>query len=97
MARLLISSAKTKDRDMTFLILTPKNASNYHSHDGTPSESERELTALRGTAIDAGKFPILIKHWRGPLIVAGRLACNDDSPLAHRFKTRPMNGAKGAA
>ena len=61
---------------------------NYH----LPPRELREFFALRGTAINADRSPVLARGWRGALIVNGRLACNDDSPLARRFKTRPMNG-----
>lgn len=75
---------------MTLLVILPRQGKNFRSPDGIPSESQRELTALKGTAIDAGKFPILATHWKGPLIVGGQLACNDDSPLVRRFKTAPV-------
>ena len=52
-----------------------------------------EYHALPATALDASRNPILALHWDGPLIVSGRLACNDNSPLVSRFKTRPMREA----
>ena len=60
---------------------------NYH----LPPQRWRDFNALKATALDADKHPILARHyWRGPLIVAGRLACNDDSPLTRKFKTAPI-------
>lgn len=75
---------------MTLLVLTPRQGNNYHPHDGTPSESQRELTALKGTAIDAERFPIIAAHWPSALIVGGKLVCHDFSPLVRRFKTSPV-------
>ena len=65
-----------------------------HNYD-LPPEWWRELNALKGTAIDAGKFPILAAHWRGPLIVGGKLACNFNSPLVSKFKTLPVVDIEG--
>ena len=62
----------------------PKQA-NYN----LPPKQWRDFNALKATALDVGRFPILSKHWRGPLIVGGQLACNDDSGLARRFDTAP--------
>lgn len=42
----------------------------------------REFHALRATTIDARRFPIIAAHWPGILVVNGRMAVNDDSPLA---------------
>ena len=57
------------------------------SFDNTHSNRElprviREFHALRATTIDARRFPILAAHWPGILVVNGRMAVNDDSPLA---------------
>lgn len=72
---------------MRILQHLPPVQENYH----LPPQEWRDFNALKATAIDADKLPILAKHsWRGPLIVGGRLACNDDSPLARRFKTVPV-------
>ena len=74
------------------LILPPNPVKhNYH----LPPKERREFFALAGTALDADRSPTLARDWRGALIVGGLLACNDDSPLARRFKTRPMNGVRG--
>ena len=56
----------------------------------TPPQWWREVNALKATTIDADKYRIISTHWPGPLIVGGKLACNDDSPLAARFKTIPV-------
>ena len=58
----------------------------------TSSKSRRELVALRATAIDAGRYPIIAAHWPGLLIVDGRLACHDNSPIKGRFKVETAHG-----
>ena len=63
----------------------PKQA-NYN----LPPKQWRDFNALKATAIDAGKYPILAVHWRGPLTINGKLACHDDSPLVRRFSTAPI-------
>ena len=73
-------------------ILNPPKFVN-HNYEYPPREL-REFFALLGTALDAARSPVLARGWRGALIVNGRLACNDDSPLARRFPTTPMNGAR---
>ena len=57
-----------------------------HNYD-LPPRWWREANALKATSVDAERFPILAAHWPLALIVGGKLACNDDSPLASRFKT----------
>ena len=44
----------------------------------TPPEAYRNFMALKATALDASKFPILAAHWDGILIVDGKLAVNDN-------------------
>ena len=56
----------------------------------TPPQQWRDYNSLRGVAINAEACPILSRHWPGALIVGGRLACHDDSPLARRFATKPV-------
>lgn len=76
---------------MSLVYITARVGKNYNSPDGTRPQSERELAALRGTALDADKFPILATHfWEGPLLVSGVLCCHDHSPLAGRFNTAPL-------
>ena len=56
----------------------------------TPPQWWREVNALKATTINADKYRIISTHWSGPLTIGGKLACNDDSPLATRFKTVPI-------
>ena len=63
-------------------------------HYDTPPRWWRELNALKATAIDASKYPILSRHWPNVLVVGGQLACNDDSPLTKRFNTTPLIALK---
>ena len=53
---------------------------NTHSNRELPRVI-REFHALQATTIDARRFSILVAHWPGILVVNGRLAVNDDSPL----------------
>ena len=76
------------------MLLLNTNLPGNHNYDKPPAWW-RELNALKGTALDVDRSPALVRDWRGALIVGGLLACNDDSPLAHRFATRPMNGTRG--
>ena len=69
-------------------LLFPPEPRQEHYH--LPSKERREFHALPATAINADEFPIIAKHWEGPLIISGRLGCNDNSPLALRFKTVPV-------
>lgn len=71
------------------MLILPTKIPDNHNHN-LPPKWWRELNALKATAIDVERFPILAKHWPGPLIVGGRLCCNDDSPLARKFKTTPV-------
>ena len=57
---------------------------------GIPFPPPSGRNALRATALNADKFPILARHWPGILIIGGRLACIDESPLARQFKTEPV-------
>lgn len=76
---------------MKLLRLTPRVGKKYHSHNGTRPQSERELVALRATALDTNRFPILATHfWSGPLLVNGVLCCQDHSPLTRQFKAVPL-------
>jgi len=72
------------------LLIAPSEIKHHYSN---PPKSLRDFNCLPATAIDADKYPILARHWGGPLIVDGQLACNDDSPLAKRYKTRPISEA----
>ncbi len=54
---------------------------NTHSNRELPRVI-REFHALRATTIDARRFPIIAAHWPGIFVVNGRMAVNDDSPLA---------------
>ena len=53
------------------------------------TRDQREISALRATAINPETHPILARHWAGPIIVGDDVCCRDDSPLARRFPTRP--------
>lgn len=66
-------------------ILIAPDTGNHHYH--LPSNSLREFCALSATAIDIEQFPILARHWPGPMIFRGQLIANDDSPLCRRFCT----------
>ncbi len=57
---------------------------NTHSNRELPRVI-REFHALRATTIDARRFPIRAAHWPGLLVVNGRLAVNDGSPLAQHL------------
>ncbi len=69
------------------------------AHDKTrhhlPPEALREFNTLKVTAFDPERFPILAKHWPGPMIVGDQLVCKDDSPLARRFETLPDGADNG--
>ncbi len=69
------------------LLLPPAHDKTRHH---LPPETMREFNTLKVTAFDPERFPILAKHWPGPMIVGDRLVCNDDSPLARRFETVPV-------
>ncbi len=69
------------------LLLPPAHDKTRHH---LPPEALREFNALKVTAFDPERFPILAKHWPGPMIVGDQLVCNDDSPLARRFETVPV-------
>ena len=70
------------------------------THDKTrhhlPPEALREFNTLKAAAFDPERFPILAKHWPGPMIVGDQLVCNDDRPLARRFETLPDGADTGA-
>ena len=74
---------------MDLLTLTARTGKNFHSPHGIRPQAERELAALRATALNPETHPILYKHWEGPLIVGGVLCCNDNSPLTKHFHTTP--------
>lgn len=74
-------------------ILIPPATDNHNYH--LPPKALREFHPLKATAIDADKFPIIALHWDGPLIVVGKLACQDFSPLVRRFETAPVVEIKG--
>jgi len=71
---------------MKFINSPDSRQENYH----LASKKRREYHALPGTALNANKYRIISTDWPGPLIVDGKLACNDDSPLAQRFVTTPV-------
>ena len=75
------------------LILSTKIPANHNFN--IPPRWWRELNALRATALDAARFPVLARGWRGPLIIGDRLCCHNNSPLARRFKTAPVVEIKG--
>ncbi len=66
------------------LLLPPVHDKTRHH---LPPEALREFNTLKVTAFDPERFPILAKHWPGPMIVGDQLVCKDDSPLARRFET----------
>ena len=70
------------------LLLKPP-PSRQENYDKPPRES-REYHALKATAIDLEQYPILAKNWPGPILIGGQLACQDNSPLARKFKTAPV-------
>ncbi len=59
------------------------------------SQELREFNALKATAIDGERFPILAAHWPGLIVVGGKPFCNDNSTLTHEFKTAPAPDIAG--
>lgn len=59
------------------IMIKAPSVSKGHHYDNPP-EANRKFTALKATALDARKFPILAKHWDGVLIVGDKLAVNDN-------------------
>ncbi len=57
------------------LISAPPN--NKHHYENAPKEN-RQFDALKATALDAERYPILAKHWESILIVGDKLAINDN-------------------
>ena len=57
-------------------IITLPKFDNHH-YENLP-KFLREFHALRATALDAERFPILAAHWPALLIVNGKLALNDN-------------------
>jgi hypothetical protein len=62
------------------IMISAPHVSKGHHHD-YPPEASREYAALKATALDARKFPILAKHWPGVLIVGDKLAVNENCDL----------------
>jgi len=71
------------------LILCAPTYGKDHHYDLPPQEL-REYHALKASAIDIERFPILGTHWTGPMLYGGRLVVNDNSPLANRYLTEPF-------
>lgn len=76
---------------MRILQHPPPVQENYY----LPPQKWRDYNSLKATALDVGRSPALSKGWRGPLIVNGKLACHDDSPLARRYETVPVVEIEG--
>ena len=54
---------------------------------------ERQLEALKATALDARKYRILSEHfWTGPMLLDGRLVAHTNSPLFNTFIGIPLEG-----
>ena len=70
------------------------------AHDKTrhhlPPKALCEFNAQKVTAFDPERFPILAKHWPGPMIEGDQLVCNNDSPPARWFETVPVVEIKEA-
>ena len=58
-------------------ILNPPLVDNAH-HSDHPPKALREFAALRATALDASKYPILARHWPGIIAIGDKLAVNDN-------------------
>ena len=75
------------------LLLPPAHDKTRHH---LPPEALREFNTPKVTAFDPERFPILAKHWPGPMIVGDQLVCNDThhSPAgSRRCWTAPIPGA----